>query len=295
MKIIGIVQVLAMGVMVATLGACNTSGVSGIDPGNTKALKSLSPTLMQQSLRVFQGSRVSPFQAVRDAMNLAVKSDSSSQRGRLFTQSVDLFAGTNCTVPTDSTDADQDGYPASLSYTFDCSKNGVTLTGVLEVKDTDDDNPESGFSLKFSNFKLVGVKNNVTTTLTFNLESSVANDANGTYSANEKYNLGLKSGSENYGLAFQSSVSYKPDADSDSDDFDGGTVNFSTNLALTENTTTESFSAIGKDLHLSSACTTDDLLDAGSLEFKSGTDTLKLEITGCGTGNWTLNGAPADS
>lgn len=292
---IGIVQVLAMGVLVTALGACNTTGISGIDPGNAKALKSLSPTLMQQSLRVFQGNRVSTFQAVRDAMNLAVKADASSQRGRLFAQSVDLFAGTNCNAPTDSTDADQDGYPASLNYTFDCSKNGVTLTGVLEVKDNDDNNTESGFSLKFSNFKLVAVKDKVTTTLTFNLESAVNNDAKGSYSANQKFDLGLTSGSDTFKLAFQSSLAYKPDADSDSDNFDQGNVNFSTTLALTENTTTESFSMKGKDLHLSNACTSDELLDSGNLEFQSGQDTLKLEITGCGTGNWIFNGKPADS
>jgi hypothetical protein len=286
------IQVLAMAVLVATLGACNTGGVgNGIDPGNTRALQNLSPTLVQQSLRVFQGNRVSPFQTVRDAMNLAIREQGSSQRGRVFSQSVDLLAsGTACNLPTDSTDADQDGYPANLSFTFNCSQNGVTLTGVLEVKDGDDNNPESGFSLKFGNFKLVAVKNNVTTTLTFNLESSTKNDENGSYSAAQKYDLSLKSGSDTFGLAFQSSLAYKPDADSNSNDFDGGTVNFSTSLALTENTGTESFSMSGSDLHLSGACSSEELVDSGSLEFKSGQDTLKLEITACGTGTWTLNG-----
>jgi hypothetical protein len=290
------VQTLAIGLMVATLGACNTAGVSdGIDASNTKSLKSLSPTLMQQSLRAFRGNGASAFQAAKDAFNLASRQSGVGTRGRLFAQSVNLMAGDACTVPNDSTDADEDGYPANLSYTFDCSKNGDTLTGKLEVKDGDDNNPESGFSLKFSNFKLVLTEDNVTSTITFNLETVTNNNSNGSYSASEKYNLGLKSGKDSYALDFSSTVSYKPDSDSDSDDFDTGKVNFSTSLSLTENATKESFGITGKDLHLSDACSSDDLIDAGVLELTSGKDVLKLEITGCGTGNWTLNGEPADS
>ncbi len=290
------VQTLAIGLLVTTLGACNTTGVSdGIDAGNTKSLKSLSPTLMQQSLRVFKGNGASAFQAAKDAFNLASRQSGVGTRGRLFAQSVDLMAGDACTVPNDSTDADQDGYPASLSYSFDCSKNGDTLTGKLEVKDSDDNNPESGFSLKFSNFKLVMTRDGVASTITFNLETVTDNNSNGSYSASEKYNLGLKSGKDTYALEFSSSLSYKPDGDSDSDDFDNGTVNFSTTLNLTENTAKESFGVTGKNLHLNNACSSDDLIDAGTLELTSGKDVLKLEITGCGTGNWTLNGKPAES
>ncbi len=290
------VQTLAIGLLVATLGACNTAGVSdGIDAGNTKSLKSLSPTLMQQSLRVFKGNGASAFQAAKDAFNLASRQSGVGTRGNVFAQSVNLMANDACNVPNDSTDADQDGYPASLNYTFDCSKNGDTLTGKLEIKDSDDNDPESGFSLKFSNFKLVTTQDNVTSTISFNLETVTNNNSDGSYAASQKFNLGLKSGSETFALDFSSNLSYKPDADSDSDDFDGGTVNFSTSLSLTENTTKESFGITGKDLHLSDACSSDDLIDAGMLELTSGKDVLKLEITGCGTGNWTLNGTPAES
>jgi hypothetical protein len=290
------VQTLAIGFLVATLGACNTAGVSdGIDAGNTKSLKNLSPTLMQQSLRVFKGNGASAFQAAKDALNLASRQSGVGTRGRLFAQSVDLMAGDACTVPNDSTDADQDGYPANLSYTFDCSKNGDTLTGKLEVKDGDDNNPESGFSLKFSNFKLVMTRDGVASTITFNLETVTNNNSNGSYSASQKFNLGLKSGSDTFTLDFSSNLAYKPDGDSDSDDFDTGTVNFSTSLTLSENATKESFGMTGKDLHLSDACSSDDLIDSGTLELTSGKDVLKLEFTGCGTGNWTLNGKPAES
>jgi hypothetical protein len=289
------VQTLAIG-LIATLGACNTTGISdGIDAGNTKSLKSLSPTLMQQSLRVFKGNGASAFQAAKDALNLATRQSGVGTRGRLFAQSVELLAGDACTVPNDSTDADEDGYPASLNYTFDCSKNGDTLTGKLEVKDSDDNDPESGFSLKFSNFKLVMTRDGVTSTITFNLETLTNNNSNGSYSASEKYNLGLKSGKDTYALDFSSTLSYKPDSDSDSDDFDTGNVNFSTSLSLTENAAKESFGITGKDLHLSDACSSDDLIDAGTLELTSGKDKLLLEITGCGTGNWTLNGEPTES
>jgi hypothetical protein len=289
------VQTLAIGLMVTTLGACNTTVSDGIDAGNTKSLKSLSPTLMQQSLRVFKGNGASAFQAAKDAFNLASRQSGVGTRGRLFSQSVDLMALDACTVPNDSTDADQDGYPANLSYTFDCSKNGDTLTGKLEVKDGDDNNPESGFSLKFSNFKLVMTRDGVASTITFNLETVTNNNSNGSYAASQKYNLGLKSGKDSYALDFSSTVSYKPDADSDSDDFDGGKVNFTTSLSLTGNTAKEAFGITGKDLHLSDACSSDDLIDSGALELTSGKDVLKLEITGCGTGNWTLNGTPAES
>jgi hypothetical protein len=296
MKAMNAIQRLAIGFLVTALGACNTTGVSnGIDPGNSKALQTLSPTLMQQSLRVFRGNGASAFQAAKDALNLASRQSGTGTRGRLFAQSLELMAGDACAVPTDSTDADQDGYPASLSYTFDCSKNGDTLSGTLEVKDGDDNNPESGFSLKFSNFKLVLTRNSVTSTITFNLETVTNNNSNGSYSASEKYNLGLKSGKDTYALDFSSNLSYKPDADSDSDDFDTGKVNFSTSLSLTENATKESFGITGKDLHLSNACSSEDLIDSGTLEMTSGSDSLKLEITGCGTGNWTLNGKPAES
>ncbi len=289
------VHTLAIG-LIATLGACNTTGVSdGIDAGNTKSLKSLSPTLMQQSLRVFKGNGASAFQAAKDALNLASRQSGVGTRGRLFAQSVDLMASDACTVPNDSTDADQDGYPANLSYSFDCTKNGDTLTGKLEVKDGDDNNPESGFSLKFSNFKLVLTRDGVTSTISFNLETATNNNTNGSYSASEKYNLGLKSGKDTYALDFSSNLSYKPDSDSDSDDFDTGKVNFSTSLNLTENASKETFGITGKDLHLSDACSSDDLIDSGALELTSGKDVLKLNITGCGTGNWTLNGKPAES
>ena len=103
------VQTLAIGLLVATLGACNTTGVSdGIDANNTKSLKSLSPTLMQQSLRVFKGNGASAFQAAKDAFNLASRQSGVGARGRLFAQSVNLMAGDACTVPNDSTDADQE-------------------------------------------------------------------------------------------------------------------------------------------------------------------------------------------
>jgi hypothetical protein len=290
------VQTLAIGLMVTALSACNTSGVSdGIDAGNAKSLQSLSPTLMQQSLRVFHGNGASAFQAAKDAFNLASRQSGVGTRGRLFTQSVDLMAGDACTVPNDSTDADQDGYPASLSYTFDCSKNGDTLIGKLEIKDADDNDPESGFSLKFADFKLVTTKDKVTSTITFDLDTATNNSSSGSYVASQKFNLGLKSGKDSYALDFSSSISYKPDGDSDSDDFDSGKVNFSTSLGLTENTTKESFGITGKDLHISDTCTSDDLVDSGSLDLKSGSDTLKLEITGCGTGNWSLNGKPTES
>jgi hypothetical protein len=296
MKAILVVQTLAIGVLVATLGACNTTGVSdGIDSGNTKTLQSLSPQLLKNSMGAFHGNGASPFQAAKDALDLASRQSGVGSRGRLFAQSVDLMAGDACALPSDSTDADQDGYPASLKYTFDCSKNGATLTGTVEVKDEDDNNPDSGFSLKFSNFKLVATSNNVTSTITFNLETATKNNNNGSFSASEKYNLGLKSGKDSYALDFSSNLSYKPDSDSNSDNFDNGKVNFSTSMSVTENATKESFGITGKDLHLSSTCSSDDLLDAGTLDMTSGKDVLKLEITGCGTGNWTLNGKPTDT
>lgn len=142
----------------------------------------------------------------------------------------------NCTLsttPSPLADADDDGVPADATTAYDCSYTGpggtsYNLNGSIRLQDTNDNQPYSGYSVTFNNFRSRVSSNS----------SSVERTLNGSYSI-DKQDATLFKISKNYShnvtktafnntytgsLAFNVSKTYAPDNDGDSNPWNAGTI-----------------------------------------------------------------------
>ncbi len=135
-------------------------------------------------------------------------------------------------------DADNDGIPVDVTYTFNCTFEDGTYSGTISAKDDDDSNPLSGFDVCTGTFGSSGCSRqplNITSSYNVDFTLDVDIDLQGgtyvytTFFAQSVYTLQGSSVSWTFnGDGF----SYTPDNDGDNDPFDAGTYNGTISLTL---------------------------------------------------------------
>jgi hypothetical protein len=288
MKQVLLIAAVALSSTVLFTSCPSAQPASGIVGNDASTLRSLAPTLLSQSTRVFKGSRATTF-AARDAITLGehlgnVKLKRTSE---IKTQG----SSDPCQLPSDIVDEDGDGYPKTLDAALDCTEDGVKITGQIQIADTDDADSESGFSAAFKNFTLSGQSGSDSVTIKYDQSNSVAVKSGG-YTDTQTLTFSVTVGKDTAGLSTDSSLTYIPASDGDNDNWDSGTVSFSDTLEVFSGSDRTSFGVKGTALNLNPNCT-ETGVDAGTLEFSAGSDVLKLQVTGCDEGTWTLNGQAA--
>jgi hypothetical protein len=225
----------------------------------------------------------------------------------------------NCAIstsPSPLVDADDDGVPANATTSYDCSYTGsggisYSLNGSISLQDTNDNQPYSGYSVTFTNFKARVSGDN----------RSVERTLNGSYSI-DKQDATLFKISKNYthsvsktvfnntytgSLVFNVSKTYAPDNDGNSNPWDAGTITVDKNnpgsATWTRGNNTRSLIwYTDPTLHWNRTACQNPLgrlmnFDNGAKEYvytnpAGQTSTLRIEFSGCGQFSVTLNGQP---
>lgn len=223
----------------------------------------------------------------------------------------------NCsisTTPSPLVDADDDGVPANATTTYDCIYTGpggisYSLNGTITLQDTNDNQPYSGYSVTFDNFRSRVSSNN----------RSVERTLQGSYSI-DKQDATLFKISKNYthtvtktvanntytgSLIFDVSKTYAPDNDGNSNPWDAGTIMVDKanpgSATWTRNNNTRSLIwYTDPSLHWNRAACQNPLgrlmnFDSGAKVFvytnpAGEKSTLRIEFSGCGQFSVTLNG-----
>jgi hypothetical protein len=228
--------------------------------------------------------------------------------------------GANCdirTTPSPLVDADNDGVPATATTTFDCrytSPGGIsyTLSGAITLQDTNDNQPNSGFSVSFDNFRSVvsGPNRSVERTLNGYFSIDTQNPALFTIAKNYTQTVArtVRNHSFTGSLAFNLSKTYAPTSDGDANPWNAGTITVARtdpgSATWTRGSRTRNLIwYTDPTLHWNhSYCRKQEPLmnfDRGALEYvytspAGDKSTLRIEFTGCGQFTVTLNGQPVD-
>jgi len=220
-----------------------------------------------------------------------------------------------CTISKsgDQTDADNDGVPVNATYTFDCTATGpadgtYSNKGSITLKDTNDAQAESGFSLSFDAFK---------TRISPDASKSVERTLQGSYSLDKQdatlYKIGknythsvvIANGNNTYNgsLSFNVNKTYAPE--DPAAPWSKGTITIDKaapgTATWTRNNTRNLIWYTDPTLHYNRA----DCQNPGRiLNFDSGAkeyvytnpagekSTLRIEFSACGTFSVTFNGQP---
>lgn len=227
----------------------------------------------------------------------------------------------NCTIsttPSPLMDADDDGVPTSATTTYSCtytSPGGISysLNGSISLQDTNDNQPFSGYSVTFTNFKSRISSDN----------RSVERTLNGSYSM-DKQDATLFKISKNYthsvtktvfnntytgSLVFNVNKTYAPDTDGDSNPWNAGTITVGKaspgSATWTRgNNTRNLIWYTDPTLHWNRAACQNPFgrlmnFDSGAKEYvytnpAGEKSTLRIAFSGCGQFSVTLNGQPVE-
>jgi hypothetical protein len=197
------------------------------------------------------------------------------------------------------TDADKDNIPASYEATYkDCTEDKFwwfeVKNGVASVKDTDDNNKDSGFTTGASNLRTDffdknsdGTQKNKTLSVLHNWDVTVSKSPS---QASVDYNLSVDiTGYKNNQIdktwngALNFTGFYVPAQDNDLNNFDAGTINFDGELKLGDFVVREKITNLTFDDVCAGA-------KSGSIRFEDGRGNFfEMTYTGCGSGTYTYN------
>lgn len=236
---------------------------------------------------------------------------------RAFDVYVPLAATATCTISKsgDQTDADNDGVPVNATYTFDCSAtgpNGGTYAhqGSITLKDTNDAQAESGFSLSFYGFKSkVSANANRSTERTLSGNYTLDKQTS-VYSILKNYTHSVKI--VNFNNEYSGSLSFNVSKTYTPDDlampWAAGTIEVKKDTPgmatwVRGNNTRNLIWYTDPTLHYNrTACQNPTRIlnfDSGAKEFvytnpAGEKSTLRIEFTACGTYTVTFNGQPVN-
>ena len=126
-------------------------------------------------------------------------------------QTMQARAGSSCGQDANQADADQDGIPDNVNYTYDCLSVGVLTTGNIIIKDNSA-NGDGPYEVHIKQLKAVDQTNkaSVALSLDLNLKSDTP-----PYAASEGFSITLKPDDtkpEFITVGFTSSLKYTPDS-----------------------------------------------------------------------------------
>jgi hypothetical protein len=238
----------------------------------------------------------------------AVRGGGSSAAGSAATFGLRPQSTTgNCGPSTQPTDADNDKIPANFSYLYDCT---VTIgagfkfvaKGSLSSKDSDDTNPNSGYSTD-GNIRYDFIFTNTETKESSSFSFVVQWTANalllatGGYSISTDQRIVFQPDTDKSQFGYQLSVTYTPDNDGNAIKFDAGTINLTGSANFRDAAGRFSvFNLSASNLHFGNACPR--AIDSGSIRIEdlanigtNKTNVLLLTATGCDVWNATYNGS----
>jgi hypothetical protein len=211
-----------------------------------------------------------------------------------------VLVQSSCIPEMPFVDNDGDKVPASYTATFNCPNQVVgdrtsTITGTVTITDADDNSKVSGFTITFTNFKVVTVIGNRTRSRVTNGTATLApvgNSFQSMINVTVAYDLTDSNGNSAVGTAtIANQGQYTPDASVGSDTFAMGAVNLTGQTVLQRviNGATQSRTVTRQtnpQLHWNRSCKTQ---NAESLGYDSGTllyqDTqgsqLQITFDGC--------------
>ncbi len=313
--------------LLGLLAACGTQqAIDTLSQADAQALSEAAQGDLQLTSAMLgdASSRALSAQGQADSLEANAQTWGLPRRIHLFLRAVGVLylppsGSGNCTIstgPSPLVDADDDGVPANATTTYNCSYSGpgstsYSLNGSIGLQDTNDNQPYSGYSVTFTNFKARVSGDN----------RSVERTLNGSYSM-DKQDATLFKISKNYthsvsktvfnntytgSLDFNVSKTYAPDSDGDSNPWNAGTITVdkaSPGSATwkRDNNTRNLIWYTDPTLHWNrTACQNplDRLMnfDSGAKEFvytnpAGEKSTLRIEFSGCGQFSVTLNGQP---
>ncbi|MEO0300814.1 MAG: hypothetical protein ABIM98_02440 [candidate division WOR-3 bacterium] len=192
------------------------------------------------------------------------------------------------TVTGDTSDFDQDGYLKNATATFDCHYQDPTysfsLTGTAEIRDKDDNDPTSGFYLKFTD---------ISYTLTTQGQT-ISWKLNATYDINHTGDQwgGHIDFSFNYmdNIVWSTSFDFSYIPDDPNKPWEGGTINFNGNYSVKYGGVNYSFQILAQNVHYNenSGC---EYPDSGTVKITDGTNYLEVTFN-CDSYTVSYNGTP---
>ncbi|WP_295395282.1 hypothetical protein [Meiothermus sp.] len=201
-------------------------------------------------------------------------------------QSIDC--STRKTPPeADQQDLDNDKIPREARYQVDCKVNDTRLRGSILLKDKDDNNPTSGYTLDTDQYELTfntGKPNE--SGIKLDLDVDVTRN-NPNYAIRYNFNLEIYGDGKRLGTTYSYTATYAPD--NAQTPFAAGTLNYEGTLDY--RTTTKWYRLSGKatNLKFSSTCKQTFVGGSWSLEDTRG-NRLLVQYNGCNNVTVTYNG-----
>lgn len=207
----------------------------------------------------------------------------------------------NCGPTELGADADGDGIPANLNYTYDCTDDEgayqVRITGSVQVKDANDNDPNSGFTSRAQNLKTEyvfrdpqkGTSTSVSVTNNWTVTATVAgNTTSLAYDSRFDILNGFVASNNTATFALNFNATFVSDDDGTPDRYDSGTLNLSGRFSATGNGKTYALNLSATDLHFSAACAFGP--DRGQFKLDDGTNNLSVNYAACNQYAFTYNG-----
>ncbi len=211
----------------------------------------------------------------------------------------------SCGSATPPTDADQDKIPANFAYNYDCT---VTVgsgfkfiaKGSFRSLDTDDTNPNSGFSTDGNiryDFIFTNTQTNESSGFAFVAfwTATATIGQNGGYNINTDQRLTFQPDTDKSQFGYQANTTYAPDNDGNALKFDAGTLNIAGSVNFRNAKGKFSlFNLTVTNLHFGNACPR--AVDAGTVRTEdasnivgSKSNVLVLTATACDVWSATYN------
>ncbi len=273
------------------LVACPALPQSSMTAEDARALKTIVPL----SMNGFANS-------VRSGGSRVVNASSPLHPLGLRPQAISGTCGPN-PAPAD---ADNDKVPASFSYTYDCTVTigtgfKFTAKGSFRSTDSDDTNPNSGFSTD-GNIRYDFIFTNTETGETSGFAfvafwtATVTLAQNGGYAVNTDQRLTFQPDTDKSQFGYQANTTYTPDNDGNAFKFDAGTLNVAGSVNFRDaKGKTSLFNLTVTNLHFGNTCPR--AVDSGTVRTEdvsnlAGTknNVLLLTVTSCDVWSATYNG-----
>ena len=197
------------------------------------------------------------------------------------------------TSPASPVDADNDGWYANATVTYDCSysSGGVTstITGSVTEQDKNDADPYSGTKATVKDLKIAVSDSSGTSSITENLSWDLTRNAPGAYALSYDFRLDLADPSNgNASFEVQGTPTYTA-ASGTSNPFDAGTFTLDGKVTFQDSDGTYELTRQSGGVHYSSSCGG---FDSGTVNYHDNSgNTMAISYTGCNSISLTYNGS----
>jgi hypothetical protein len=212
-----------------------------------------------------------------------------------------------CGPITPPTDADNDKVPANFSYLYDCTVPigagfKFIAKGTVSSQDSDDQNPNSGYSTNGNiryDFIFTNTETNQSSSFSFVVQwtASAVLATGGGYIINTDQRITFQPDTDKSQFAYQLNVNYTPDNDGNALKFDAGTINLTGSANFRDASGRFSiFNISANNLHFGNNCPR--AIDQGSIRVEdlaniatNKSNVLVLTATGCDLWSASYNGS----